>query len=205
MKIFVYFVMQIDKMSAPVVITGIRQIKDLVLRDHPVEAMTMPVFHLIIPELSPGMISDQLLECRFPISFYLQQFLLDKSADRSFFFIGIAVVKHADFHRQVYHVLDNIFNRYAFMVFHQLLLRFDLAEQDTLHSHVRFYNERIIETRIAHFLFYFVERQVMHDVNSAGIQMWRQLVVHFFFSLTMKPTKSDRWIGCAEEPKRTAS
>src|ERR1700749_2774795 len=111
----------------------------------------------------------------------MQQLFMNKAADHSFLFPGIAIIKYTYFYRKRYQVLHNIFYRNSFMVFYKLLFAFNLAKQDPLHSNIGLYDEWIREPRLLNLLLYLIIRPVMHHVNSSGNKLRGQLVIHLLF------------------------
>src|SRR5689334_7072747 len=98
---------------------------------------------------------------------------MNKSADYTFFFCGMTVIKNADLYRHFNQVLDNVLNRYSLMVFMQLVFADNFPEKNTFHSHIGFNYKGIIKTRRRYLLFHFFKREIMHDVNGAGHEMGR--------------------------------
>ena len=51
----------------------------------------------------------------------------------------------------------------------------------------------------------FIDKELLHDVNSAGIRIWWQLVIHLLFPLPFKTAESNGGIRSTEIPKRPAA
>src|SRR5689334_8614752 len=96
---------------------------------------------------------------------------MNKSADYPFLFRGMTVIKNADLYRHFNQVLDNVLNRYSFMVFMQLVFTVYFPEKYAFHSHIWFYNKRIIKSGSRYLFFHFFKRKIMHDVNGTGHEM----------------------------------
>src|SRR5258705_7988608 len=130
---------------------------------------------------------------------------MNKSAHCASLFGRVAIIKYTYLDRQINKLLDNIFNRYSFMVFVQLVVIINLTKKDTLHSHIRLNDKRVLKPGFFNSPLYRVKRQVMHDIYGAGVQMRRQLIIHFFLALSMKSAKCYRRVRSAEKPERAAS
>jgi hypothetical protein len=162
---FIYLARKINKPRAAIVVAGIGKIKMLVHVKYTIKPVLMPVPHLLEPVLCARMIADQFPKCACPVAKHFQQFLLNKACDHTMLFIGVSIIKYANLYREIYQFLYKVLDRDALMILFKLLVVFDLSKQYPLHTHVRFYDEWIRETRRANPLFYFLNGQLVQNVN----------------------------------------
>src|SRR5688572_26645430 len=153
--------MQVGKMSAAVMIACIGEIKNFSFRNYPAEPVTMAMLHFFHTIPGSWMRPHQLLQCGDAITFYMQQFFINKSTYHTFFLPWITVIEYADFNRQFYQVLYNIFDGDPFVVAYQLLFVINLAKKNSLHADIGLYNKWKCKTCITDLFFHFGIRGIM--------------------------------------------